>query len=201
MERSLTGPLLLNANSWLDSDQKERPVLEHNPDPETHNAILAHRNITRGGKWSAPSAAFKKWLADHGVPAEISGLLHLGLPAKEAQYGFRSVLSPAQIIKADSMDPKLLAARLLQIGASGGGDPIVIDLEGPLASAVAFLSHERYWESESSSPREALRYVACDWTAFLICIAKDAIPIDSFPSWSESNTEGSWQYSDPTDDE
>lgn len=176
-------------------------MLEQNPDPETHKAILAHRTITRGGRWSAPNAAFQKWLEDYSVPPEISGLLRLGLPVEEAQYGFRSVLSPAQIIEADSMDPQLRAARLLQVGASGGGDPIVIDLEGPLAGAVAFLSHEHSWESESASPRDALRYVACDWTAFVICIAKDAMPIDSFPSWSESNTEGTWQYTDLSDEQ
>lgn len=156
-------------------------------DPDAHAEILQNPLVRGDAEWSTPNAAFLAWLERIGVPSQLRSLLGLGLPENPVDFGFWRLSVPDQIMRAEEEDAALLTAKLLPMGSCLCGDPIVLDFTEPLLGAVGFVSHEEYWGSDGEDPREFVRYVSFDWTAFLVGIAKDALPIDAGGMWSDEN--------------
>lgn len=170
-------------------------VLRPTPHRNVHAATLAHPALACLAKWSPPSSDFLDWLRALDAPPSAVELLSLGLPASGcADACFWRIYSTAEIRSAAIDDPNLLRARLLPLGSCLSADPIVLDLTGSAAGSICFIEHEQYWGSVSPFPRAYMRVIATDFTAFLVGVAKDAIPIDAQQSWSHFNADACWRY-------
>jgi hypothetical protein len=141
--------------------------------------------------WIPADAADIEWVRQLGVPTELIKVFEDGWPNESAEIGPWARLSDLRSAREDMEKyPNPWKEGFFLIGSALNGDWIVIDLRvnpgtvGYLPMPDVVCNH--------SNIRSKFLVVSASLGAFAMAVVKDAVPIDSYATWSDENENASW---------
>lgn len=152
------------------------------------------------GTWVPAGGSFLRWAEANDLPPELVSVFQAGWPNRSAEIGvWTRFWSPGEIQEHADSYPQLRREGLLVIGASLNGDWIAIDIDHS-PGAIGYLGltqitgdvDDDYEIILTDSVRTEFLQISPSLGAFVLGVVKDALPIDSYGTWSQENSGGAW---------
>jgi len=177
------------------------------PDRATDELNRREGRLRFPSSWVPASDDFLSWAHDHGVCDDLIALFRQAWPDQDTLISdWTRFWSPSTIRAENDAYPQLRQEGFLLIGSSLSGDWIALDVQVN-EGVVGYLGREHV-ARDAVEVDGVWRYVLEDTVrplfvplatsigAFALAAVKDAIPIDAFGTWSESNESGRWTLDD-----